>query len=35
MPAYTVRHELEPYITEEDIDAFLGGNAVRLFGFKS
>ncbi len=35
VPAYTVRHELEPFITEADIDAFLGGNAARLFGLAS
>src|SRR5690606_33639333 len=32
VPDYTVRHELEPFITQEDIDAFLGGNAARLLG---
>lgn len=33
VPEYTVRRELEPYITKEDIEGFLGKNAMPLFGF--
>jgi predicted TIM-barrel fold metal-dependent hydrolase len=32
LPEYTARHELEPCLTEEDIDGFLGNNAARLLG---
>ncbi len=30
VPEYTRRHELEPYITEEDMEMFFGGNALRF-----
>jgi len=32
VPAYTERHELEPFITQEDLDSFFGGAAARLIG---
>jgi len=34
VPEYTRRHELEPFITDEDIDGFLGLNAARLLGIE-
>jgi uncharacterized protein len=30
---YSQRHEIEPFITEEDQDSFFGGAAARLLGF--
>lgn len=30
LPRYTVKHELEPFITQEDIDLILGNNAASL-----
>jgi predicted TIM-barrel fold metal-dependent hydrolase len=30
VPEYTVRHELEPFITQEDLDLILGDNAAKL-----
>jgi predicted TIM-barrel fold metal-dependent hydrolase len=32
VPDYTTRHELEPFITQEDIDWILGENAGKLLG---
>lgn len=34
VPDYTQRHELEPYITEDDLDSFFGGAAARLIGIE-
>jgi predicted TIM-barrel fold metal-dependent hydrolase len=33
VPDYSVRHELEPFVDQRDISAFLGANAAKLFGF--
>jgi predicted TIM-barrel fold metal-dependent hydrolase len=30
MPAYTRTHEIEPHLTDEDIEAVLGLNAARM-----
>ena len=35
VPAYTQRHELEPVITEEDLDSFFAGAASRLMGLEA
>jgi uncharacterized protein len=32
LPEYTRRHELEPFIDEEDMESFFGGAAARLIG---
>ena len=32
--AYTERHDLDPYITDEDQESFFGGAAMRLLDFK-
>lgn len=34
IPEYTRKHELEPYITEEDLEMFFGGNALRFLGLQ-
>ncbi len=35
VPEYTQKHDLEPFITEEDMDSFFGGAAERLAGISS
>ena len=35
VPEYTQKHDLEPFITEEDMDSFFGGAAERLIGTAS
>ncbi len=32
IPAYTQRHELEPFISDEDMESFLSGAALRIMG---
>jgi len=32
VPGYTERHELEPFVTEEDLGTYFGGAAARLIG---
>jgi predicted TIM-barrel fold metal-dependent hydrolase len=32
VPGYTQRHELEPFVTEEDLGTYFGGAAARLIG---
>jgi hypothetical protein len=34
VPDYTVRHELEPFVTEEDLGSYFGGAAARLIGLE-
>ncbi len=35
VPEYTQKHELEPFITEGDMDSFFGGAAMRLAGIEA
>ena len=34
VPDFTVRHELEPFVTEEDLESYFGGAAARLIGLE-
>ena len=34
VPDFTVRHELEPFVTDEDLGSYLGGAASRLIGLE-